>query len=598
MSSLTPLTGAPAPVVAPLERKRFEDGRPSRTKLIEAFIEMRLLTSEGDGASARVRPVHEALLRIWPDAARIVAETSGLIRVRHALEPIVREWVAAREGDKPGYLQISLPLLAGAQQLLARFGTDLSPTMRDFIARATAADAERRNRERRRQRTILAATASALAIMTMLAGVAAWQWRQAETQRQLADAQRKLAEGTLLAATGAANAMVSQLAMSMRDRKGMPIDLVRDILDRAQTLQRQLIASWQDRPELLLSEGKALNEVVLTEFALGDTSSALKAAEAYRNLMDSLVKRDPKNAEVRRELSFGLNRFGDALMRSGQDRQAVAEYRRSVALREDLARDDPNNRQAQDDLAAALEKLGVAQHALGGDQDSEADKSFLASLAIREHLVRDQPENDAWRRDLSLSYERRGLLLHDFGDDEAALASLDNGLAIRKQLAAEKPGDTQSRRDLANAFDQIGVVRFSGGDFDEALANFERSLDLRKDLADSDPKNLEWQRDLAVGYAHSGDALFSGGNHQKALEQYRSALAIRERLATADRDNANWQTDLVRDLRRLALAGEERRANLTRALDITKRLQASGKLAADKGGWVADLQKLLTATEP
>ena len=134
--------------------------------------------------------------------------------------------------------------------------------------------AERRERERRRQRTILAATAFALVIMTMLAGAAVWQWRQAEPQRQLA-------ESTLLSATSAANAMVSQLAKSMRDRKGMPIDLVRDILDRAQSLQRQLIASWQGRPEeLLLSEGKALNEVVLTEFAsLGDTASALKAAE-------------------------------------------------------------------------------------------------------------------------------------------------------------------------------------------------------------------------------------------------------------------------------------------------------------------------------
>ena len=443
-----PLTGAPAPVVAPLERKSFEAGRPSRTKLIDAFIEKRLLTSEGDGAAARVRPVHEALLRIWPDAARIVAETSGLIRVRHALEPIVREWAAAGESDKPGYLQISLPLLAGAQQLVARFGTDLSPTMRDFIARATAADADRRNRERRRQRTILAATAFALVVMTMLAGAAVWQWRRAETQRQLADTQRKLAESTLLSATTAANAMVSQLAKSMRDRKGMPIDLVRDILDRAQSLQRQLIVSWKDRPELLLSEGKALNEVVLTEFALGDTAGALKAAEDYRNLMDDLVKRDPTSAEVRRELSFGLNRFGDALMRNGQDRQALDEYSRSVALREDLARTDPNNRQAQDDLAAALEKLGVSQHALGGDQDSEADKSYLASLAIREQLVRDEPENEAWRRDLSLSYERRGLLLHDFGDDEEALKSLNNGLAIREQLAAEKPGDTQSRRDL------------------------------------------------------------------------------------------------------------------------------------------------------
>ena len=426
-----PLTGAPAPVVAPLDRKSFEDGRPARTALIDAFVEKRLLTSEGDGAAARVRPVHEALLRIWPDAAGIVAETSGLIRVRHTLEPIVREWGAAAENDKPGYLQISAPLLAGAQQLVARFGADLSPTMRDFVAKATDADAKVRERERRRQRKVLVATASALVVVSMLAAAAVWQWRQA-------DQQRRLAEGTLLAATDAANTMVSQLAKAMRDKSGMPIALVNDILDRAQALQRKLIDFWPDEPEpLLLSHGKALNEVVLTEAKLGETASALKAAERYRNLMDDLVKRDPGNAEVRREFSFGLNRLGDALTGIGRDGEAADQYRRSVLIREGLLRDDPNNRQARDDLAAAYEKLGGSQHRLGGaDHDREADKLYLASLAIREQLVKDEPENRDWRRDLSLSYENRGLLLDDFGDDDEALEILEQG--------ARNPGSARS----------------------------------------------------------------------------------------------------------------------------------------------------------
>jgi hypothetical protein len=152
---------------------------------------------------------------------------------------------------------------------------------------------------------------------------------------------------------------------------------------------------------------------------------------------------------------------------------------------------------------------------------------------------------------------------------------------------------------LANAFDQIGVVRLLGGDFDDALANFEKSRDLRKVLADSDPQNLEWQRDLAVGYAHCGDALIKGGSHQDALDQYHAALAIRDRLAAADIDNVTWQTDLVLDLRRLAAAGDEPRARLTKALDLARRLQTSGKLAADKAGLlVADLEKRLAAAKP
>ena len=175
---------------------------------------------------------------------------------------------------------------------------------------------------------------------------------------------------------------------------------------------------------------------------------------------------------------------------------------------------------------------------------------------------------------------------------------MNKGLAIRVQLAAEKPDDTQSRRDLANSFDQIGIVRWRSGHFEEALEKFAKSRDLRKALADSDPDNLEWQRDLAVGYAHCGDALYNAGNRQKALDQYHATLGIRERLAAADVDNAVWQTDLVLDLRRLAIAGDEPRARLTKALEVATRLQSSGKLAADKAGLVDDLEKRLAAAKP
>ena len=112
-----PLTGAPIPVITALERGTFEAGSPARKALIDAFVAKRLLTTEGDAASQRVRPVHESLLRIWPQAVGIVAEAGNLIRVRHALGPIAREWNLAPEAEKTRHLDISPALLSGAQQL-------------------------------------------------------------------------------------------------------------------------------------------------------------------------------------------------------------------------------------------------------------------------------------------------------------------------------------------------------------------------------------------------------------------------------------------------------------------------------------------------
>ena len=61
-----PVTAEPVPVVVALDRDAFVQGKPDRDALIRAFVEARLLTLEG---GARVRPTHEALLRIWPEAA-------------------------------------------------------------------------------------------------------------------------------------------------------------------------------------------------------------------------------------------------------------------------------------------------------------------------------------------------------------------------------------------------------------------------------------------------------------------------------------------------------------------------------------------------
>ena len=51
----------------------------------------------------RVRPVHEALLRVVPAAVAIIKENAALIRVRHTLEPMVAEWARAPADRKAGF---------------------------------------------------------------------------------------------------------------------------------------------------------------------------------------------------------------------------------------------------------------------------------------------------------------------------------------------------------------------------------------------------------------------------------------------------------------------------------------------------------------
>jgi hypothetical protein len=248
-----PLTGVPLPVVGALDRGIFEKSRPLRTALINAFVAHRLLTVEADKSAIRVRPVHEALLRIWPEAVKIIAENASLIRVRHTLEPIVREWEVATGTEQKRHLEISPALLDGAQQLAIRFGEDLPGAMREFIAQSLAVDAARRDRERRRQRKVLAATFAVLVIVAGFAGGSVWQWRNAEAERVAAE-------------------QAKQDAQAQRDEADQAKLSAQRQRDRAQTTESRFLA---DRARQRRTAGDAGTALLLALEGVPDDTAGI-----------------------------------------------------------------------------------------------------------------------------------------------------------------------------------------------------------------------------------------------------------------------------------------------------------------------------------
>jgi len=157
--ALDPVSGKPVVTVRPVSRAAFEHGRPERTALVDALLGHRLLTVEQDaGGEVRIRPVHEALLRVWPEGVSILTENQTVIRVRRTLEPLVGQWIDAGRSPESDLLLTSPALLAEARQLIERMGDDVPPPMRDYIQASLAADARRQERERQRRAAIMSAT--------------------------------------------------------------------------------------------------------------------------------------------------------------------------------------------------------------------------------------------------------------------------------------------------------------------------------------------------------------------------------------------------------------------------------------------------------
>ena len=431
------------------------------------------------------------------------------------------------------------------------------------------------SQEVRQQRRALTLASSAAASLLVLVALAGWQWRLAveaqrtaieqrnEAQRQrdraveaervateqkgIAEAQRARAERTLATATQAANALVFELAQEFRNRTGMPVDLVRGILERAQALQRQLSDSGETSPELRRSEYAALDELVTTLLAQGDTQAAFAAAARAVAIMEALVASDPADAGFQNDLAVSYERIADVMMAQGRREEALVSYRKSLAIAEKLAADPTN---------------ADAQHGL------------------------------------SISYNKIGDVLSELRQHQEALDLYRKSLAIVEKLVAADPGNAERQRDLALGHEEIGDALVADGKREEALGAFRKSLAIREKLAAADPANAQWQRDLSISYNKIGDALIAAFRREDALDAYGKSLAIREKLAAADPGNAQWQADMAISLFRLAMAGDDTRARLTRALDILRKLDAAGKLTADQKGWIALFEGKLAALAP
>ena len=514
----------------------------------------------------------------------LIALTDGALAWDNAADDF--EWSATtplpavlkgRFASEPKWVDLTA-YRAGAAPSDARFmelGADFAAAIRGIPKEDLLSE------EVRQQRRALTLAWSAAGSLLILAALAGWQWRVASVQRDRA-------ERTLTAATSIAESLTIEMAQEFRNRTGMPVDLTRKILDRAEHLLQQLTQAGEDTAYLRRSRAVVLLELAKTYLAQGDIDAALSAARQARGILQGLLAVVPGAVDWQRDLSVANDVIGEALAAIGQRDEALAAYRESLEIRERLAAADRASRQAQRDLVVSYNKVGgllvtaarneealaiyrksldIAQRLAGDPDDApsqrdlatgheriagvllalgrqdEALESYRTSLATFEKLAGLDVGNAQAQRDVWVSSSKIGDVLIAVGKHEEALAAYRKGLAIAERLAASDPGNTQWQRDLSISFDKIGDV-LSASKPEDALASYRKSFAIAEKLAATDPRNAQWQRDLSVGSNKIGDVLLALGKPADALAVYRSGMTIAERLVAIDGGNMEWQRDL------------------------------------------------------
>ena len=583
---LTGAVGADGSAVSrPARRSEFETSA-TRTALVSALLEARLLVVYGEG---RVRVSHDALLRTWPRAQKLLAAAGDYIRLRERLRPHWEEWRSNKALLPPS------PLLSEAAQSLPALEVEEDTAPLAKFVRASR-DADKQARRRRTMVWSLVTVCLAIAVVKNDNSA-----QKAETQRVLAveekdradknavDAEQQKnaattaatrSERNFIAALNAVTTLVSDIAQGLRDR-GLPTHTVGQILAMSDQALDELERVAPDDDRVRRLRLLALGETARTFLRAGALPEALDAGQKLLAFAQTLVNAAPEDSERKRDLAVGYSQLGDVWQAQNDVTRALAAYGAAKGIFAELAASDPGNPERLLDASIGASKIGdvlMGQRELIG-----AFGAYNESLKFAEQLSDSDPANPDWQRRRARAHRHMGDVLLELEGPALAHVQFQLSAKLTVHLAQAYPEQKDLQRDLSMLFRAFGRLATREERFDQALDFSRKGLEATKRLTLADPGDGVLQNDLANAHADVGDLLLlqPTRNLPAAISEFQESLKAAELGATAAPSNALWQRMLFVSLERLATSLAEAGPNED-ACAMAKRLAEQAEIIADR----------------
>ncbi len=391
------------------------------------------------------------------------------------------------------------------------------------------------------QRNKLRVAAAVVVLSTLVGGIVTTTWQARLADRRFNQV-RKLAHSVLFDYHDA----IADLPGSTPVRRR----LVKDALEYLDGLSQEARSDTSLRLELAnayLKVGDVQGKPYKPN--LGDTAGALASYRKAQAILESLLRSEPSDQQMRRDLSITYENIGNIQARLMQGKEAVESQRKSLALREGLLTAEPTNVEYRRLLADSYFYLGDAltpghSSVFNNIAWLAALESFRKSLPLREQLYAADPSSELDGRNLAQSYQRIGIMLevgananNDIENFRASLASHRKSVIIREKLVARDPNSAQTRRDLADEYVMKASAQADAGDAAGALADCRKALVVFEALAAGDPTNSEARRDMGSAFYATGVVLTKMKNPTEAAVNFRKEIQIFEAMIAADPTN-------------------------------------------------------------
>jgi serine/threonine-protein kinase len=305
-----------------------------------------------------------------------------------------------------------------------------------------------------------------------------------------------------------------------------------------------------------------------------------EALAAYRRalaIVERMAAATPDEPELRNRLARCHTDIGFTLRTMGRAVEARQSYGRVRTILEPLARDHPGIARHREHLSFTLSNLGVIEQDLG--RTPEAIHLHRQALEIHEGLVRHQPGNAGYRNDLGWCLRFLSQALASAGDLGAARRSVERAVALFEGLVRDGHRDAEIRWRLARSLDEIGRIGSLSGRPADAAEALERAAGIHEALARDNPGF--YGVDIIRNRLYAACQRLAAGRPEEARACLRRA---EDELKRSRRDPAGM---LLHDLacshilwsaaeREGAIGPAEREARTRRAIAVLRRAVTAG----------------------
>jgi non-specific serine/threonine protein kinase/serine/threonine-protein kinase len=336
----------------------------------------------------------------------------------------------------------------------------------------------------------------------------------------------------------------------------------------------------------------------------GDLPAAVLSNQKSIAIIDEVIKEDPSDRENVRDLAISCIHLGDSLKRMRKLPEALATYRRAHDAFQSIV--EPANAQSKRDVNVADSRVADILRSAGSIRDSFAvhQSQLLDDMAAQKA----DPSNVLIREDVYIDYNQIAEDKLALGEIGEAMFNERKGIALDEAEVRANADNSRARDNLQSQYFTFGKILRRSKQTKEALAYFAKARSIAELQMRADPKDLDMHANFAESEMEMSEAQFALGNSDGALAGYLDANSVAEGIVAASPTNSEWRILLARTDQKLGeyyavQAGKRTEARekalsfYRKSLDLWKDLQGRNALGADYNSSPGEVSREIAACQ-